>query len=212
MKKIVRALLVLALCVTCVFFAVACRRHPIDNAVKKMEEANSYKMTVEMSAAEFGESIKIDMLIKVDGDWGYVTGKTIINGKVEASTHAYVHKKGKKTTTYVKDSSGEYIATTQEIDEYGLMDGDWIYDLLDSDNYKEVEDEKSTYELKRDVEIEIGNDMEVEDAYLIINSDKIKLYVEVEYEGIDMDLTMIVSDTNDTKVSLPKALDELDED
>lgn len=166
MKKSVKLFLLMII----VVFLTSCgKKHPIDKFKEKMENVDSFQMTVAMSDIPLLGSLTLTT--KVDGNIEYI-------GSFLYSEEQYLEKVDDEIYLYTKDENGNWIKSKSDLNEEELSNvfsEKDLYGLLNSKNYEAVEGEENTYRQKKNVVFE--------------NYDEVKIYIGEEVYILEMNIT-----------------------
>lgn len=166
MKKSIKLFLLMII----VVFLTSCgKKHPIDKFKEKMENVDSFQMTVAMSDIPLLGSLTLTT--KVDGNIEYI-------GSFLYSEEQYLEKVDDEIYLYTKDENGNWIKSKSDLNEEELSNvfsEKDLYGLLNSKNYEAVEGEENTYRQKKNVVFE--------------NYDEVKIYIGEEVYILEMNIT-----------------------
>ena len=190
MKKFISLFLTLMLCISMVLIVTSCgAKHPIEEFKSKMEDADSYQMSVTMSNVPlFGT---ITMTTKYDGNIQYTPASMF-------DEEEYIETVGNIKYKYTKNEDGTWSKTqdTEEEDDSGVTGDKTMEELFNPDNYEKVKDKENTYKQKKDVTFD-----NFEDVTLTIEENSCTIEMASTDEGYGVKL--VISKIGEIELTLP---------
>ncbi len=196
MKKSGSFLLAIALCLSMLLSLSACSffKHPIEKFADELEEKGNAQMVMTMYDVPYLGTISIKM--QIDGDIMYMPASMI-------NEETYYEKVGDQEYEYTKDLNGVWTKTLSEDGSSSsdpTEDEEWD-ELLNPDNYErdyEFGSKKKVYELKDGVSFENFDDVEI-----IIEDDTFTIEMEMNMDGMWIDVKMEFSKIGEINLTLP---------
>ena len=194
MKKITS--LAVIICLTAlVIFSSCSQKHPIEEFKARMENAESYQMTVTMSDIPvFGS---ITMAYEIDGNIQHSSAVELM-GQEEY----YLEALEDSAYMYTKNSYGRWTKTQVTLAESSsdFTSEETINELFDTNNYEKVKDEDNTYKQKKDVVFD-GYDEVV--IFVGENACTIEMNVITE-DGFACATKIVISKIGEVELVLPQ--------
>lgn len=191
MKKTIAAILLLSVCL-CSLFACG-TKHPIDELRESIIDEKNAQITISLSDIPLFGSMQITT--KVDGDKTYTSG-------VFGSSETYTEVKGDTVYTYAKDDDGNWKKTSEKADaskDTGMVSGDEMDVLFNSENYTQSKDDENKYFMKEDVVLDGYSEI----TLTIIENGCI-IEGKMNSEGFVYTMKMTFSNIGSTKITLPE--------
>ena len=190
MKKLVSMLIIIVTCACMLVAFTACSsKHPIDEFKEKMENADSYQMTVTMSDVPFFGTFTVTT--KVDGNIQYTPA-------VMFYEEEYIESIGNVKYKYTKDESGKWKKERETTGDDSVYGEEAIEQLFDSENYEKEKGKDNTYKQKEDVTFD-GYD----DVKITVTEDSCTLEMKATSEGMTFGVKIVISKIGEIELHLP---------
>ena len=193
MKKVISLLIILAMCLSMLMTFTACSsKHPIDEFKVKMQNADSYQMSITMSDVPFFGTFT--MTTKVDGNIQYTPA-------VMFNEEEYVETVGDVKYKYTKDESGKWTKEKVETedDDSSIYGDESMEKLFDPDNYEKVKGEENTYKQKSNVTFD-----DYEDVKITIGEDSCTIEMKAISDGMTYGVKIVISKIGEIELKLPE--------
>ena len=192
-KKIILAIVAAVLCVATVLSIVIVNAsmNPLEKfALKIMKKQNSQMDIVLSGIPIFGA---VALTCEVDGDVQHIPAANFIS-------ESYIEKVGDKQYTYAKDSNGKWTKTEGEASDMlsGIQSNDLLKDLMNLENYEEVEGKKNVYRQKEDVTFE-----SFKNVTITLEKDSCTIEMILYTGGMALDAVIAISNIGKMNVTLP---------
>ena len=192
---IVTSAIIAAIAVLVLSVVLIINSSPIGKLLTQLNKDKNYHMTATVSGIPFVGSLTMDQL--VDGNVTFTSAFLF-------SSDQYKEIVGEDTYIYTKDSSGKWTKTKS--DGSGNSTEDMIEDLVgDIDeltnpkNYEKIKGEKNKYQQKESVEFE-----GCKDVVITIEDGKITVAMTIDFEGIDLPTTVVITEIGEIELTLPE--------
>ena len=192
-KKIILAIVAAVLCVATVLSIVIVNAsiHPLEKFALKIMKKQNFQMDIVLSGIPiFGA---VALTCEVDGDVQHSPAANFIS-------ESYIEKVGDKQYTYAKDSNGKWTKTESEASDMlsGIQSNDMLKDLMNLENYEEVEGKKNVYRQKEDVTFESFKNVTV-----TLEKDSCTIEMILYTGGMALDTVIVISNIGKMNVTLP---------
>ena len=192
-KKIILAIVAAVLCVATVLSIVIVNAsiHPLEKFALKIMKKQNFQMDIVLSGIPiFGA---VALTCEVDGDVQHIPAANFIS-------ESYIEKVGDKQYTYAKDSNGKWTKTESEASDMisGIQSNDMLKDLMNLENYEEVEGKKNVYRQKEDVTFE-----SFKNVTITLEKDSCTIETILYTGGMALDTVIVISNIGKMNVTLP---------
>lgn len=190
-QKIILAAVAALLCIATVLLIVfSSTQHPLEKFAAKMVRKQSFQMDVVLSGIPFFGTVALTY--EMDGNIQHIPAGSF-------TSESYIEMVGDKQYQYTKDDTGKW--TKKEGDNNllaSIQDNEALKQLLDVDNYEEVEGKKNVYRQKADVVFENCRDVTItlEDNSCIIEMVTLT-------DGMALDTLIVISNVGKVNLTLP---------
>ena len=194
-KKIIIAAVAAVLCIAMVVGIVLWSSvHPLEKFALKIARKQNFQMDVVLSGIPiFGA---IALTCEVDGNIQHIPEATFVS-------ESYVETVGDKQYTYTKDETGKWIKTESNTDTdsiiSGLQDNEMFKELMNLENYEEVEGKKNVYRQKEGVEFE-----GFKNVTITIEKGTCTIQMILYTGGMTLDAMLVISNVGKMDLTLPK--------
>ena len=192
-KKIIIAVVAAVLCFATVFVVVTCSSvHPLTRFGIKLLRKQNFQMDVVLSGIPIFGSVALTC--EVDGNVMHIPNATFVSEQ-------YVETVGDKCYTYTKDNNEKW--TKAETDGNSifanLQDNELVKELINLDNYEEVEGKKNVYRQKESVELE-----NFKNVTITLEKDICTIQTILYTDGMALDTVIVISNIGKMDVTLPR--------
>ena len=192
-KKIILAIVAAVLCLATVLSIVIVNAsiHPLEKFALKIMKKQNFQMDIVLSGIPiFGA---VALTCEVDGDVQHIPAANFIS-------ESYIEKVGDKQYTYTKDSNGKWTKTEGEASDMlsGIQSNDLLKDLMNLENYEEVEGKKNVYRQKEDVTFE-----SFKNVTITLEKDSCTIEMILYTGGMALDAVIVISNIGKMNVTLP---------
>ena len=192
-KKIILAIVAAVLCVATVLSIVIVNAsmNPLEKFALKIMKKQNFQMDIVLSGIPiFGA---VALTCEVDGDVQHIPAANFIS-------ESYIEKVGDKQYTYAKDSNGKWTKTEGEASDMlsGIQSNDLLKDLMNLENYEEVEGKKNVYRQKEDVTFE-----SFKNVTITLEKDSCTIEMILYTGGMALDAVIAISNIGKMNVTLP---------
>ena len=168
--------------------------HPIEKFALKIARKQNFQMDIALSGIPiFGG---VALTCEVDGNIQHIPEATFIS-------ESYIETVGDKQYTYSKDENGKWTKTESDVDAdnllSGLQDNKMLKDLMNLDNYEEVEGEKNVYRQKEGVVFE-----GFKNVTITVEKDTCTIQMILETGGMALDTVIVISNIGEMNLTLPQ--------
>ena len=195
-KKIIIAAVALVLCVATVLSIILISNsvHPIEKFALKIAKKQNFQMDIVLSGIPiFGA---VALTCEVDGNVQHIPDSTFVSEQ-------YIETVGDKQYTYSKDSSGKWVKTENDVEDdnmlSNLQDNEMLRELINPENYEEVEGQKNVFHQKEGVEFENCKDVTIK---IEKNTCTIKMILYLNSWALETVIT--ISNIGKMDVTLPR--------
>ena len=193
-QKIIIAVVACVLCVATVLSIVIVSNlgHPLEKFALKIMTKKNFQMDIVLSGIPlFGT---VALTCEVDENLMHIPDATFISEQ-------YVEIVGDKRYTYTKDNNEKW--TKAESDANGMLsniqDNEMIQELINIDNYEEVEGEKNVYRQKEGVELE-----HFKNVVITLEKNTCTIQAILYTDGMALDAVIVISNIGKMDVTLPR--------
>lgn len=192
-KKIILAIVAAVLCVATVLSIVIVNAsmNPLEKFALKIMKKQNFQMDIVLSGIPiFGA---VALTCEVDGNVQHIPAANFIS-------ESYIEKVGDKQYTYAKDSNGKWTKTEGEASDMlsGIQSNDLLKDLMNLENYEEVEGKKNVYRQKEDVTFE-----SFKNVTITLEKDSCTIEMILYTGGMALDAVIVISNIGKMDVTLP---------
>ena len=192
-KKIILAIVAAVLCLATVLSIVIVNAsiHPLEKFALKIMKKQNFQMDIVLSGIPiFGA---VALTCEVDGDVQHIPAANFIS-------ESYIEKVGDKQYTYAKDNNGKWTKTEGEASDMlsGIQSNDLLKDLMNLENYEEVEGKKNVYRQKEDVTFE-----SFKNVTITLEKDSCTIEMILYTGGMALDAVIVISNIGKMDVTLP---------
>lgn len=192
-KKIILAIVAAVLCLATVLSIVIVNAsiHPLEKFALKIMKKQNFQMDIVLSGIPiFGA---VALTCEVDGNVQHIPAANFIS-------ESYIEKVGDKQYTYAKDSNGKWTKTEGEASDMlsGIQSNDLLKDLMNLENYEEVEGKKNVYRQKEDVTFE-----SFKNVTITLEKDSCTIEMILYTGGMALDAVIAISNIGKMNVTLP---------
>ena len=192
-KKIILAIVAAVLCVATVLSIVIVNAsmNPLEKFALKIMKKQNFQMDIVLSGIPiFGA---VALTCEVDGNVQHIPAANFIS-------ESYIEKVGDKQYTYAKDSNGKWTKTEGEASDMlsGIQSNDLLKDLMNLENYEEVEGKKNVYRQKEDVTFE-----SFKNVTITLEKDSCTIEMILYTGGMALDAVIAISNIGKMDVTLP---------
>ena len=193
-KKIIIAVVAAVLCVATVLSIVLISNlgHPLEKFALKIITKKNFQMDIVLSGIPlFGT---VALTCEVDENLMHIPDATFISEQ-------YVETVGDKRYTYTKDSNEKWTKTESDTDGMlsDIQNNEIIQELINIDNYEEVEGEKNVYRQKEGVELE-----HFKNVIITLEKDTCTIQTILFSDGMALDAVIVISNIGKMDVTLPR--------
>ena len=193
-KKIILAVVALILCAATVTGIVLWSSvHPLEKFALKIARKQNFQMDIVLSGIPLFGSVALTC--EVDGNVQHIPAATFISEQ-------YIETVGDKRYTYTKDDTEKWIKTESDVDDddmlSNLQDSEIFKELMNLDNYEEVEGKKNVYRQKEGVEFD-----GFKDVTITLEKDSCTITMILYTSGMALDTVIVISNIGKTNVTLP---------
>ena len=194
-KKIILAIVAAVLCLATVLSIVIVNAsiHPLEKFALKIMKKQNFQMDIVLSGIPiFGA---VALTCEVDGDVQHIPAANFIS-------ESYIEKVGDKQYTYAKDSNGKWTKTESALDAdnllSGIQDSEMFKNLINLENYEEVEDKKNVYRQKEGVEFD-----GCKNVTITLEKDSCTIEMILYTGGMALETVIVISNIGKMDVTLP---------
>ena len=168
--------------------------HPLEKFALKIARKQNFQMDIVLSGIPiFGA---VALTCEVDGNIQHIPAANFIS-------ESYIETVGDKRYTYTKDDTGKWTKTESDVDEddlFGnLQESEAFQELMNLENYEEVEGKKNVYRQKEGVEFESFRNVTI-----TIEKDTCTIQTILYTDGMALDTVIVISNIGKTDVTLPR--------
>ncbi len=192
-KKIIIAAVAAVLCIAIIVGIVLwCSMHPLEKFALKIARKQNFQMDVVLSGIPIFGSVALTC--EVDGNVQHIPKATFISEQ-------YLETVDDKLYTYTKSDDGKWSKTESDADSIlsKLQNSEAFKELINLDNYEEVEGKKNVYRQKEGVEFD-----GFKDVTIALEKDTCSIEMILYTSGMALDTTIVISNIGEMDLTLPK--------
>lgn len=193
-KKIIIAIAAAVLCIATILSIVIISNtgHPLEKFIFKIVRKQNLQMDIVLSGIPIFGSVALTC--EVDGNVMHIPDATFISEQ-------YIENVGDKSYTYTKDKSEKWTKAESDDNNWfsNLQDNEMLRELINVDNYEEVEGEKNVYRQKEGVEFE-----SFKNVTITLEKDTCTIQAILYTDGMALDAVIVISNIGKMDVTLPR--------
>ena len=194
-QKIIIAAVAAVLCIAMVVGIVLWSSvHPLEKFALKIARKQNFQMDIVLSGIPLFGSVALTC--EVDGNIQHIPAATFIS-------ESYIETVGDKRYTYTKDDTGKWTKTESDVDEddlFGnLQENETFQELLNLENYEEVEGKKNVYRQKEDVAFD-----GFKNVTITLEKGTCTIEMILYTSGMALDTVIVISNIGEMNLTLPK--------
>ena len=168
--------------------------HPLEKFALKIARKQNFQMDIVLSGIPiFGA---VALTCEVDGNIQHIPAANFIS-------ESYIETVGDKRYTYTKDDTGKWTKTESDVDEddlFGnLQENEAFQELMNLENYEEVEGKKNVYRQKEDVEFD-----GFKNVTITLEKGTCTIEMILYTSGMALDTVIVISNIGKMDLTLPK--------
>ena len=168
--------------------------HPLEKFALKIARKQNFQMDIVLSGIPiFGA---VALTCEVDGNIQHIPAANFIS-------ESYIETVGDKRYTYTKDDTGKWTKTESDVDEddlFGnLQENEAFQELMNLENYEEVEGKKNVYRQKEDVAFD-----GFKNVTITLEKDTCTIEMILYTSGMALDTVIVISNIGKMDLTLPK--------
>ena len=168
--------------------------HPLEKFALKIARKQNFQMDIVLSGIPiFGA---VALTCEVDGNIQHIPAANFIS-------ESYIETVGDKRYTYTKDDTGKWTKTESDVDEddlFGnLQENEAFQELMNLENYEEVEGKKNVYRQKEDVTFD-----GFKNVTITLEKDTCTIEMILYTSGMALDTVIVISNIGKMDLTLPK--------
>jgi hypothetical protein len=188
---VVAAVLLIAIIVGIVLWS---SMHPLEKFALKIAREQNFQMDVILSGIPiFGA---VALTCEVDGNVQHIPAANFIS-------ESYIETVGDKQYTYSKDSNGKWTKTESALDADnllpGIQDSEMFKNLINLENYEEVEGKKNVYRQKEGVEFD-----GCKNVTITLEKGSCTIEMILYTGGMALDAVLVISNIGKMDLTLPR--------
>lgn len=189
--SVIAAVLLIAIIVGIVLWSSV---HPLEKFALKIARKQNFQMDIVLSGIPiFGA---VALTCEVDGNIQHIPAANFIS-------ESYIETVGDKRYTYTKDDTGKWTKTGSDVGEddlFGnLQDNEMLKELLNLENYEEVEGKKNVYRQKEGVEFD-----GFKNVTITLEKGTCTIEMILYTSGMALDTVIVISNIGEMNLTLPK--------
>ena len=189
--SVIAAVLLIAIIVGIVLWSSV---HPLEKFALKIARKQNFQMDIVLSGIPiFGA---VALTCEVDGNIQHIPAANFIS-------ESYIETVGDKRYTYTKDDTGKWTKTESDVDEddlFGnLQESEAFQELMNLENYEEVEGKKNVYRQKEDVEFD-----GFKNVTITLEKGTCTIEMILYTSGMALDTVIVISNIGKMDLTLPK--------
>lgn len=189
--SVIAAVLLIAIIVGIVLWSSV---HPLEKFALKIARKQNFQMDIVLSGIPiFGA---VALTCEVDGNIQHIPAANFVS-------ESYIETVGDKRYTYTKDETGKWTKTESDVDEddlFGnLQENEAFQELLNLENYEEVEGKKKVYRQKEDVAFD-----GFKNVTITLEKDTCTIEMILYTSGMALDTVIVISNIGEMNLTLPK--------
>ena len=168
--------------------------HPLEKFALKIARKQNFQMDIVLSGIPiFGA---VALTCEVDGNIQHIPAANFIS-------ESYIETVGDKRYTYTKDDTGKWTKTESDVDEddlFGnLQENEAFQELMNLENYEEVEGKKNVYRQKEDVTFD-----GFKNVTITLEKGTCTIEMILYTSGMALDTVIVISNIGKMDLTLPK--------
>ena len=168
--------------------------HPLEKFALKITRKQNFQMDIVLSGIPiFGA---VALTCEVDGNIQHIPAANFIS-------ESYIETVGDKRYTYTKDDTGKWTKTESDVDEddlFGnLQESEAFQELMNLENYEEVEGKKNVYRQKEDVAFD-----GFKNVTITLEKGTCTIEMILYTSGMALDTVIVISNIGKMDLTLPK--------
>ena len=168
--------------------------HPLEKFALKIARKQNFQMDIVLSGIPiFGA---VALTCEVDGNIQHIPAANFVS-------ESYIETVGDKRYTYTKDDTGKWTKTESDVDKddlFGnLQENETFQELLNLENYEEVEGKKNVYRQKEDVAFD-----GFKNVTITLEKDTCTIEMILYTSGMALDTVIVISNIGEMNLTLPK--------
>ena len=168
--------------------------HPLEKFALKIARKQNFQMDIVLSGIPiFGA---VALTCEVDGNIQHIPAANFIS-------ESYIETVGDKRYTYTKDDTGKWTKTESDVDEddlFGnLQESEAFQELMNLENYEEVEGKKNVYRQKEDVAFD-----GFKNVTITLEKGTCTIEMILYTSGMALDTVIVISNIGQMDLTLPK--------
>lgn len=168
--------------------------HPLEKFALKIARKQNFQMDIVLSGIPiFGA---VALTCEVDGNIQHIPAANFIS-------ESYIETVGDKRYTYTKDDTGKWTKTESDVDEddlFGnLQESEAFQELMNLENYEEVEGKKNVYRQKEDVAFD-----GFKNVTITLEKGTCTIEMILYTSGMALDTVIVISNIGKMDLTLPK--------
>lgn len=168
--------------------------HPLEKFALKIARKQNFQMDIVLSGIPiFGA---VALTCEVDGNIQHIPAANFIS-------ESYIETVGDKRYTYTKDDTGKWTKTESDVDEddlFGnLQENEAFQELMNLENYEEVEGKKNVYRQKEDVAFD-----GFKNVTITLEKGTCTIEMILYTSGMALDTVIVISNIGEMNLTLPK--------
>lgn len=168
--------------------------HPLEKFALKIARKQNFQMDIVLSGIPiFGA---VALTCEVDGNIQHIPAANFVS-------ESYIETVGDKRYTYTKDDTGKWTKTESDVDEddlFGnLQENEAFQELMNLENYEEVEGKKNVYRQKEDVAFD-----GFKNVTITLEKDTCTIEMILYTSGMALDTVIVISNIGKMDLTLPK--------
>lgn len=168
--------------------------HPLEKFALKIARKQNFQMDIVLSGIPIVGAVALTC--EVDGNIQHIPAANFVS-------ESYIETVGDKRYTYTKDDTGKWTKTESDVDEddlFGnLQENEAFQELLNLENYEEVEGKKKVYRQKEDVEFD-----GFKNVTITLEKDTCTIEMILYTSGMALDTVIVISNIGEMNLTLPK--------
>ena len=168
--------------------------HPLEKFALKIARKQNFQMDIVLSGIPiFGA---VALTCEVDGNIQHIPAANFVS-------ESYIETVGDKRYTYTKDDTGKWTKTESDVDEddlFGnLQESEAFQELMNLENYEEVEGKKNVYRQKEDVAFD-----GFKNVTITLEKGTCTIEMILYTSGMALDTVIVISNIGKMDLTLPK--------
>jgi len=194
-KKIIIAVVAAVLCIAMVVGIVLWSSvHPLERFAGKIARKQNFQVEIFLYGIPLFGSVSFTC--EVDGNIQHIPASNLVS-------ESYIETVGDKQYTYAKDESGKWTKAENDVgadDLFGnLQENEAFQELMNLENYEEVEGKKNVYRQKDGVEID-----NCKDVVITLEKGTCSIEMILYTNGMALEALIVISNIGNINLQLPK--------